>query len=358
MNTGQYISLAGHTGLIVVLLFGGKWNSEPLPFDVTEVSVVSSEAYEAAINAASTEAPSIETNVETPDAPTETPAETATPSEDTAPVAEVPDVQQPEPDDAPQIDTSEPAPTEVEPAPAEIVPPSENLALLVPERSVRPRSKPIERIAPEPVATPSEPDVQPDDTPEVDRVEDAPSETPAEPTEAAQPEEATTEIDPEASDDSFAAPATSVRPKTRPQRTEPAATTDTSEAVNSALADALSGETTETTPAAPTGPPLTNGEREGLKLAVSRCWNLGALSSEAMAVTIIVGMDMTRDGKPVVPSIKLLSSSGGTDSAANKAYSAARRAIIRCGASGYDLPQEKFEQWRSIEMKFNPESMR
>nr|WP_252731268.1 energy transducer TonB [Lentibacter algarum] len=342
-------------------MLGGRWNSEPLPFDVTSVSVVSTEAYEAAMNAASTAAPSVETDVETPQTPTETPAETTTPAEDTTPTAEVPDVPQPEPDDAPQIDTSEPAPTEVEPAPSEIVPPSENLALLVPERSVRPRIKPVERIAPEPVATPAEPDVQPADTPEVDRVEDAPSETPAEPTDAAQPEEATTEIDPEAKDDSFAAPATSVRPKTRPRRaaaTEPAETPSTEDAVAGALAEALGESSEEPTPAAPSGPPLTGGEREGLKLAVSRCWNLGALSSEAMAVTIIVAMDMTRDGKPVVPSIKLLSSSGGSDAAANKAYSAARRAIIRCGASGYDLPDEKFEQWRSIEMKFNPESMR
>ena len=37
---------------------------------------------------------------------------------------------------------------------------------------------------------------------------------------------------------------------------------------------------------------------------------------------------------------------------------AARRAIIRCGASGYNLPVEKYDQWRDIEMTFNPERMR
>ena len=42
----------------------------------------------------------------------------------------------------------------------------------------------------------------------------------------------------------------------------------------------------------------------------------------------------------------------------SESYEAARRAILRCGTKGYDLPQEKFGQWRDIEMTFNPEKMR
>ena len=37
---------------------------------------------------------------------------------------------------------------------------------------------------------------------------------------------------------------------------------------------------------------------------------------------------------------------------------AARRAIIRCGAKGFQLPPDKYEQWRTIEMEFSPERMR
>ncbi|MEM6478789.1 MAG: energy transducer TonB, partial [Pseudomonadota bacterium] len=40
------------------------------------------------------------------------------------------------------------------------------------------------------------------------------------------------------------------------------------------------------------------------------------------------------------------------------AFEAARRAIIRCGAKGFDLPSEKYDQWKEIEMTFNPEQMR
>ena len=38
-----------------------------------------------------------------------------------------------------------------------------------------------------------------------------------------------------------------------------------------------------------------------------------------------------------------------------QAFEAGRRALIRC--SPYDLPRDKFAQWRNIEVVFNPEGM-
>ena len=67
---------------------------------------------------------------------------------------------------------------------------------------------------------------------------------------------------------------------------------------------------------------------------------------------------MTQDGKPVPNSIRLASSSGGAEVAARQAFEAARRAIIRCGSRGFELPVEKYGQWQEIEMTFNPERMR
>ena len=40
------------------------------------------------------------------------------------------------------------------------------------------------------------------------------------------------------------------------------------------------------------------------------------------------------------------------------AFQAARRAILRCQETGYSLPPDKYEQWKTIEMTFNPEQMR
>jgi len=109
---------------------------------------------------------------------------------------------------------------------------------------------------------------------------------------------------------------------------------------------------------APSGPPLTSGEKDGLRLAVQKCWNVGSLSSDAMRVTVTVGVSLGRDGKILAGSVHMISSTDATNAASNQAYEAARRAIIRCGAKGFDLPVEKYDHWRDIEMTFNPEKMR
>jgi hypothetical protein len=108
----------------------------------------------------------------------------------------------------------------------------------------------------------------------------------------------------------------------------------------------------------PSGPPLSAGEKESLRVAVSACWNVGSLSSEALQTTVVVSVAMNPDGTPIIGSISLNGSSGGSNAAAKQAFEAARRAIIRCGARGYQLPADKYGQWQNIEMTFNPEKMR
>ena len=124
------------------------------------------------------------------------------------------------------------------------------------------------------------------------------------------------------------------------------------------MAEALSDTQNDTPTPVPSGPPLTSGEKSDLIFAVSQCWNVGSLSTEALATTVVVGVQMTEEATPIVSSIRMLNFSGGSDRAARQAFQAARRAIIRCGASGYGLPKEKYGQWREIEMTFNPERMR
>ncbi|MEP2641956.1 MAG: energy transducer TonB, partial [Roseobacter sp.] len=208
---------------------------------------------------------------------------------------------------------------------------------------------------------------------------DAAGDTPQEPAEATAPEAAATQIVTEA-DQPSALPTTSARPPARPPArqpdtpvqtaqpvedptpTPPAADTPepaTDDGVNAALAEALGGQDTPSSaPAAPQGPPLTSGEKDALRVAVQACWNVGSLSTDALNTTVIVNVAMSQDGKPVTGSIRMASSSGGTDQAARQAFEAARRAIIRCGARGFDLPVEKYSQWQEIEMTFNPERMR
>ena len=66
---------------------------------------------------------------------------------------------------------------------------------------------------------------------------------------------------------------------------------------------------------------------------------------------------MNEDGTPRAESIRMVGSDGGGEAAARKVFDTARRAILRCGARGFPLPSEKYDQWRQIEMRFNPEGM-
>ena len=380
MNTGQIISGAGHLALIGWALFGGAFRSDPPPFEVVEAVAISAEDY-AAILAASR--PEAVANVNTPEPPAEGEAAPAPASQaDSAPAQN------------PPAANAAPPPPDPRPAPAppaavadtapEVAPPAEDMAVLVPQVSPRPQPRPAPRVAPEPVAPPA-PDARVDDLARPEVAPDAGAVVEEIPQEATAPEKATTEIVTEAERPRDPAPTASLRPRARPAappapapapapvappapapvetatpprpetpRASPPATDRG--AVSDALAAAL-GQGTPT-PERPAGPPLTAGEKDALRVAVQRCWNVGSLSSEALATTVVVSVQMFENGKPDNASIRMLSHSGGSATAAQQAYEAARRAIIRCGADGFDLPPAKFDQWRDIEMTFNPERMR
>ena len=386
-RTGLIVSGVGHLGLLLWALLGGIFFNHDLPPAVatTEVSLMSSADF-AALQAAAPKAavesppqPSLpEPGNETPPAPE---AETAPDAvEPTPPEAE------PQPDAAP--DVTELAPpaadvTDVPPTPT-TTPVEEPSATVAPDTSPRPKPKSAPRVAPTPSEAPA-PDAQVSDT-AVAETTPTPSEepvpTPVEPTETAAPPEAGEVIQTEDNANDLpasSAPLTSGRPKPRPEKkpapAEPeAAPTETqtasadtapaddADAVAAALAEAMSGELSDEpapgTGTADSGPPLTGGEKDGLIVAVKQCWNVGALSTDALRTVVTVGVSMSQDGKPDSGSIHMIGYEGGDEASARQAYEAGRRAILRCAGDGYDLPPEKYDQWRDIEIVFNPEKMR
>jgi|GEM_PF-1911042 len=103
-------------------------------------------------------------------------------------------------------------------------------------------------------------------------------------------------------------------------------------------------------------PPITGSERVTFLLAVSGCWSVD-VGSEAARVTLTVGFELSRDGK-VIGDVQMLAATGGSDAAINSAYQAARRAVLRCQSTGgFQLPDDKYEQWRQVEMTFDPSGM-
>ena len=361
MQTGYVISSSAHAVLIGFVLFGGVFRSEPEPFEITEVSVISSTAFDLL-----TSGPQAETEVALPPAldPIDDPDVTETP--DVSPVQETPpQASAPDQEDVP--DTPEPQPdAEVQDdAPPSITPPEE-VVVALPEVSPRPKPKPVDRIAPDAVETPS-PEAKPDVV-EQDSVrpDEAPGETVEDEQEETAPEEAAPEIVTEAEEPASSVMRSSVRPPARrpspPQEVAeptPAVQAEEPDApaqddVDDALEQALGGANEDI----PLGPPLSAGEKDGLRVAVQNCWNVGSLSTEALNTTVIVAVSMAETAKPVSGSVRMLSFEGGSAAAAKQAFEAARRAILRCGAKGFDLPVEKYGQWKEIEMTFNPERMR
>ncbi|NVO57175.1 energy transducer TonB [Rhodobacteraceae bacterium B1Z28] len=365
MDTGTKISAIAHVSLIGWALFGGTFRSEPLPMSVQDVSVITAEQF--AAMTAQRDAPEVPTTPSTLQQPPdpEVEANAPEPTQEEQPRPEPVTPSEPEPEIEPEPVEVPPEPEVIEEPPVLTEPEPEIAALPVPPGpEAQPRA--ADRIAPEAIAPPP-PEAQPDDveTPPVSLDEGA--EIQQEQQDQTAPEEAAPEIVTEAEETDEQSPLTSPRPRVRPNRPTPPAEPVVAEtpepapenpaqndeaAINDALAEAL-GSGTE-----PSGPPLTSGEKDAMRLAVSRCWNVGSLSTDALSTVVVVEFSMNRDGTVVGSSISMLDSSGGSAAAANQAYQAARRAILRCGAKGFDLPADKYAQWQEIEITFNPERMR
>jgi len=188
------------------------------------------------------------------------------------------------------------------------------------------------------------------------------------------PEETATEIA-IADEVPSGAPKSSPRPPARPNRPAPAAETPAETpapapqtesqtatassdnvndaAVEAALADALAAASA---PNVAAGPPMTGSEREGFRVAVNACWNVDP-GSQAARVTMTVGFVLDQSGK-VVGDVRQISAAGGDAGSTEIAFQAARRAILRCQSGGYQLPADKYDQWKEVEITFDPSGMR
>jgi hypothetical protein len=383
---GMIVSGGAHIGAILWLLLGGIFFSHdmPPPVATAEVSLMSQaefDALQAAAPRAATEAPPQPSLPEPPASEPEPPA--PEPENQSKPAPKPEPEPQPQPDASPDVTELTPPQTDVQDTPpTPPTPPSEQSAtseVVTPEA----QPKPADIVAPDPTDAPDQPsDLAPETV--VDTTPDATSETPPEPvTEAAPPKPTGDVLKTEENKDrvASAAPQASVRPKSKPAKPQPAeaepaeeqpaatekvaapAPADTpADAVNDALAEALAGEQSDApapgTGTAPSGPPMTGGEKDALVIAVKQCWNVGSLSTDALNTVVTIGVSMDPSGNPVSGSIRMVGYEGGSEASASRAYEAGRRAILRCARNGYPLPAEKYEQWKEVEITFDPDKMR
>ncbi|MEL7107241.1 MAG: hypothetical protein AAGM21_15060 [Pseudomonadota bacterium] len=360
MVWGWYISGAAHVLLFLAVLLGGLFSrSAEEPMSVADVQILS-EAEFAALTLRNPAPP-------VPEAPTAAPP----PEPEAAPDAPARDTPLPQITDAepPVAETPEPTPEVTIPQPipeAEVddTAPVVNTPEPLPDgpRFDAPPAR-ADRVAPTPApAPPDTARIAPDAAPDIAPAPDAPPTEVAEETEEAAPDQAAPDLATEADEATESlALATSPRPRARPNRPAPVETpepapaaqtvTDTAPSTDDAVAAALAEA--DTAPAGDPGPPLTSGELDNLRVSVGGCWNTGSLSTEAKNTIVTIFVAMNEDGTPDVNSLRMIGFSNGSEAAANNMFSAARRAIIRCGTRGFPLPLEKYAQWREIEMTFN-----
>lgn len=357
-QTGNIVSGVGHTALIAWVLFGGIFTSRPDPVEVQEVAMISGEEFQALVDAA--RQPVVVAEEPVPAAPDVT--------EDAPEV----DVGAQEAVAPPVTDVAEPAAEPVEDVAPDVSDAAPELPQPAAEVTVEdapvddtPVERPADVVAPEPAPRPEPENVQ-EPTPQEAVVPEETGETVEQPQDATQTPQATDRIVTEAAQPPASAPNASLRPPARrPSAPRPTQTAETpapttqqdsvvdDAAVQAALEAALSSAATDV----PTGPPMSSGEKDALRLAVQSCWNVDPGARWAQT-TVTVAMNMTQDGKVVSSSLRMIASEGGDAATADAAFGAARRAILLCQKDGYPLPPEKYGQWQEIEMTFNPERMR
>ena len=377
MSIGTYISVTMHASMVGWLLLNGNFESTPREISVTEISLISAEMFDIALN---NTPPEVEASIET--AVAQPPVEEIAPKLSIKPDAPVMDREQPvmvspQDDNTPPQISEQPEPLEdlVVILPSELISPTVSptspdvLAI-----SLKPKPRQSNRITSKTVA-PSEPEV---DIGDFTRDAVSPQEMSSsekKPQTATAPEASTSEIITEAEKPSklprvaVLAPEQSVRPKRRSikiklDKEQPKQTEQTIDPLAAALNEALTGSTNESESEASTESQktvieaLAPGTIRGMQLAISPCWNLGASSSAALSTTVVVGMELSIEGKPLASSIYLVGYEGGDDASAQRAFETAQRAINDCGAKGFELPADKYSAWKKVEITFNPERMR
>lgn len=370
METGHKVSAVVHAGLILWVMLFDLFSApdSPRPPAVTEVALISAEEL-AALSAPAPQAPLVDL---VPPPPPPAPA--------------------PPPPPPPP-----PPPAEAITPPAPVAPPQAAVisdAPPPPDSSLTPVQRPVERVGPEAVAPSTLPEARVDQTAVAPDPAAPPAEAPPAQEATARPAAATETVteatrlsETEPARRTATAPEVSLRPRPRPAMPTPAAqparppepqtppppppppsepaVDPTAAAVARALEEALAaGLSSELAGAggfeSPFSDPsvLSQGEIDRLRLAVEECWNVGILSTDALQVVVTISFEMTPDARPIASTIRQVEASGSNPLAQRAAFDAGRRAIEECGINGYGLPPDLYDQWRSVEIVFNPARMR
>ena len=383
MRQGALISAGAHVVLVLAAIIGlpeAREDATVIPPRVTDVSIVALNDFEAAQSKAPSpvEDTQLALNAPEPDSSQAVTPATEPPLKKLETPKPTPPVKEADPDlsslDAPEpnveTDIVEPSSSAPE-APLGIDSPlpdgnasdgslnSNSASLVAPDTpNLAPR---IDTTAapkppkPVPQAAEEQPSKQPDPEPE-------PEPTPEPVEQAAAPEEATTEITPDAvKQDRVTQPKAATRPRGRPTRPKPEVAS--SEEKPQEKEPAQQSPETETSQqvsdAAPSpeqgsrlGQDFSSSEARSIGDAIGKSWNKTLIEGKNQyeRLVVIVRVKLTEEGRVIgsVEPVQPRSPNGDF----KVAYEAARRAVLR--AQPIPLPKDKFRTGDFLEIRFDP----
>lgn len=103
--------------------------------------------------------------------------------------------------------------------------------------------------------------------------------------------------------------------------------------------------------------PLSMSEKDAIRSQISRCWSVPAGARDAHGLVVVLRVEVQRDGS--VLNVALAEASKGRyakDTFFRAAADSAMRAVRMCSPLK-DLPPEKYDTWRDMELTFDPKEM-
>ena len=108
-------------------------------------------------------------------------------------------------------------------------------------------------------------------------------------------------------------------------------------------------------PIAPLGAQLTTSELDVVKQQIEACWNVPAGARDAANLRPEFRVQMRRDG--TVASTRLLNADQMNDPFFQAAAESANRALLNPRCQPLKLPPEKFDQWQTFTITFDPKDL-
>ncbi len=108
-------------------------------------------------------------------------------------------------------------------------------------------------------------------------------------------------------------------------------------------------------PVAPLGPQLTTSEIDLVKQQIQRCWSPSAAAKEAHDLIVDITAEVSPDGRVLTAQITSTGRMG--DPFYRAAAQSALRAVLNPQCGPLKLPPEKYEQWKTLNLTFDPRNL-